>query len=84
MISRRNIRVKVMQSLYTLDSASADLKPGQAVNLLKTQIDQPHQLFVYLVYFITEVSLYAENDAFNKSSKHFHSHIYLTFNTNHL
>ena len=38
MISRRNIRVKVMQSLYVLDSINGDLKPGQAVNLLKKQI----------------------------------------------
>ena len=27
-----------MQSLYVLDSISGDLKPGQAVNLLKKQI----------------------------------------------
>ncbi len=70
MISRRNIRVKVMQSLYTLDSISNDVKPGQAVSLLRKQIDQSRQLFVYLVYFISEVARYAEKDALKKASKH--------------
>ena len=30
MLSRRNIRVKVMQTLYTLDSMSGGVKPGEA------------------------------------------------------
>lgn len=70
MISRRNIRVKVMQSLYTLDSISSEVKPGQGVSLLRKQIDQTRQLFVYLVYFISEVARYAEKDALKKASKH--------------
>lgn len=59
-----------MQSLYTLDSISNDVKPGQAVSLLRKQIDQSRQLFVYLVYFISEVARYAEKDALKKASKH--------------
>ena len=59
-----------MQSLYVLDSISGDLKPGQAVNLLKKQIDQSRQLFVYLIYFISEVARYAEKDDIKKASKH--------------
>ncbi|MBC7889241.1 MAG: transcription antitermination factor NusB [Ferruginibacter sp.] len=81
MISRRNIRVKVMQSLYTLDSFNNDLKPGQAVNLLKKQIDQSRQLFVYLVYFISEVARYAEKDALKKASKHLPTQNDLHINT---
>lgn len=81
MISRRNIRVKVMQSLYVLDSISGDLKPGQAVNLLKKQIDQSRQLFIYLIYFIIEVARYAEKDAIKKASKHLPSQSDLNINT---
>ena len=81
MISRRNIRVKVMQSLYVLDSISGDLKPGQAINLLKKQIDQSRQLFIYLIYFIIEVARYAEKDAIKKASKHLPSQSDLNINT---
>ncbi|MEO5892153.1 MAG: transcription antitermination factor NusB [Ferruginibacter sp.] len=81
MISRRNIRVKVMQTLYTLDSFSDDLKPGQAVSLLKKQVDQSRQLFIYLIYFISEVARYAEKDALKKASKHLPSQNDLNINT---
>lgn len=70
MISRRNIRVKVMQTLYVIDAKQQDLKPGEPVKLLQKQFDLTRQLFVYLVHFITEVARYAETDAHNKASKH--------------
>lgn len=70
MISRRNIRVKVMQTLYSIDSMSSDLKPGEAVTILTKKIEQSRQLFTYLVYFITEVARYAETDARIRASKH--------------
>lgn len=81
MISRRNIRVKVMQCLYTLESMSGDVKPGEALKLLRKQIDQSRQLFVYLVYFISEVARYAEKDALKKASKHLPSATDLNINT---
>ena len=70
MISRRNIRVKVMQTLYSIDSMSGDLKPGEAAVILTKKIEQSRQLFTYLVYFITEVARYAETDARIRASKH--------------
>ena len=70
-----------MQSLYVLDSISDELKPGQAVNLLKKQIDQSRQLFVYLIYFISEVARYAEKDAIKKASKHLPTQSDLNINT---
>ena len=70
-----------MQSLYVLDSINGDLKPGQAVNLLKKQIDQSRQLFIYLIYFIIEVARYAEKDAIKKASKHLPSQSDLNINT---
>lgn len=70
-----------MQSLYTLDSMSSELKPGQAVSLLKKQMEQSRYLFVYLVYFISEVARYAEKDALKKASKHLPSQNDLNINT---
>ena len=70
-----------MQTLYTLDSISDELKPGQAVSLLKKQIDQSRRLLVYLIYFISEVARYAEKDALKKASKHLPTHNDLNIST---
>jgi transcription antitermination protein NusB len=81
MISRRNIRVKVMQTLYSIDSVSGDTKPGEPVTILTKKIEQSRQLFTYLVYFITEVARYAETDALKKASKHLPTAADLSINT---
>src|ERR1700754_687787 len=70
MISRRNIRVKVMQTLYTLDAQEQSLKPGDPVRILQKHFDQSRQLLTYLIYFITEIARYAETDSRLRSSKH--------------
>ncbi len=81
MISRRNIRVKVMQTLYTIDSVSGDTKPGEPETILKTKIEQSRNLFSYLIYFVTEVARYSEVDALQKASKHLPSAHDLNINT---
>ena len=81
MISRRNIRIKVMQTLYTSDSISKEVNFTDANKLLKKQLDQSRQLFVYLVYFITEVARYSEKDALKKASKHLPTEQDLNINT---
>lgn len=80
MISRRNIRVKVMQTLYTLDSMNGEVKPGEAGNILTKKIEQSRELFTYLVYFITEVARFAETDSRQKASKHLPSSYDLNIN----
>jgi len=74
MISRRNIRVKVMQTLYTLDAQDQNLKPGDPVRILQKHFDQSRQLLTYLIYFITEVARYAETDSRLRGSKHLPSY----------
>jgi len=81
MISRRNIRVKVMQCLYTIESASPETTPVEALKLLRKQVTQTRQLFVYLVYFISEVAKYAEKDALKKAAKHLPTAEDLNINT---
>jgi N utilization substance protein B len=70
MISRRNIRVKVMQTLYTLATLEHEVKPGEPVKLLQKHFDDSKELLIYLIYFFTEVASYAETDAYNRASKH--------------
>ena len=70
-----------MQCLYTLESSNGEATPGEAIKLLRKQIDQSRQLFVYLVYFISEVARYAEKDALKKASKHLPSTNDLNINT---
>lgn len=81
MISRRNIRVKVMQTLYSLDLIDNEVKPGEAINILKKNFEHSRQLFTYLVYFITEVARYAETDALQKAHKHLPTEKDLNINT---
>ncbi len=80
MISRRNIRVKVMQTLYTLNTADGGQNNADPVKLLKKQLDGSGQLFIYLLYVLTEVARYAETDAARRASKNLPSHQDLNVN----
>jgi N utilization substance protein B len=81
MISRRNIRVKVMQTIYTVVSSDAGMKPGLPQSILRQHFDQTRSLFTYLTWFLTAVSRYAEADAHRKASKHLPSVKDLNVNT---
>jgi N utilization substance protein B len=77
MISRRNIRVKVMQTLYTVSTIETEVIPlptglasGEPQKILQQHFDETRSLFVYLTWFLTEVSRYAETDSHKKASKH--------------
>jgi len=70
MISRRNIRVKVMQTLYSIEAREHTQKPGEETRILQKHFDSTRQLFVYLIHFITEIARYAETDSRVRASKH--------------
>jgi transcription antitermination protein NusB len=84
MISRRNIRVKVMQTLYTMDTleneedGSRSLQPQK---ILQQHFDQTRAVLTYLVYFLTEIARYSEKDAHQRASKHLPSAEDLKVNT---
>jgi len=80
MISRRNIRVKVMQTLYTLNTVDGEQKTDP-VKLLQKQVDATRQLFIYLLYTLTEVARYAETDSVRRASKNLPSQQDLNVNT---
>ncbi len=82
MISRRIIRVKVMQTLYAIESQDNLISSSDAIKLLlQKQFDLSRQMFVYLTHFVTEVARYAETDARNRASKHLPSATDLQVNT---
>jgi len=70
MISRRNIRVKVMQTLYTIETLEDLLKPGEPQKILQQHFNQTRSILVYLTWFLTEVARYAETQAHKRASKH--------------
>lgn len=67
MISRRNIRVKVMQLLYALETMEGTRV--DPVKTLRQQLDASRDLFVFLVYSLTQIARYAEKDAAQRASK---------------
>jgi transcription antitermination protein NusB len=69
MITRRNIRVKIMQTLYSLE-AQENQKTADALKILQKHFDHSRQLLIYLIYFLTELARYAETDSLRRSSKH--------------
>lgn len=73
MISRRNIRVKVMQTLYTL----ATMEPGEqelnkkiGSNILNDKLARSLDLFTTAILYVTRVAQYAETDAMQRASKY--------------
>lgn len=81
MISRRNIRVKVMQTLYTLNTLENETNNGDAVRLLKKQIEASRHLFIYLLYVLSEVARYCETDSVRRANKNLPSEADLNVNT---
>lgn len=65
----------MMQTLYTVNSlennpgANSASQP-QPRKILETHFNQTRSLLVYLTWFLTEVSRYAESDAHQRASKH--------------
>ena len=59
-----------MQTLYNMVTLESDVKPGESQKILQNHFDQTRQLFVHLIYFLTEVCRYAEKDAHQRAGKH--------------
>ena len=86
MISRRNIRVKVMQTIYTVNTLEQEVVPnvsasGESQKILQQHLNQTRSLLIYLIYFLTELTRYAETDSHHRASKHLPSAEDLHVNT---
>lgn len=58
-----------MQTLYTLNTADGGQNDADPVKLLQKQLDASRQLFIYLLYVLTEAARYAETDAAKRATK---------------
>ncbi len=81
MLTRRIIRIKVMQTLYSIESMKKETRPGEPLQILTKNLENSQQLFTFLVYFILEVARYSEKDALQKSQKYLPSESDLKVNT---
>jgi N utilization substance protein B len=70
-----------MQTLYTCFTREGDITKEEAIRTLDKHIDQSRQLFVFLIYILTETARYAETDARQKASKHLPTAADLQINT---
>jgi N utilization substance protein B len=80
MISRRNIRVKVMQCIYAIEAENGSLSENNTVSILNKYLDNASELFTFSIFLITEVARYAETHAKNRASKHLPTHDDLNIN----
>ncbi|MDP4619832.1 MAG: transcription antitermination factor NusB [Sediminibacterium sp.] len=77
MMNRRNIRIKVMQVLYMVETETQGTQAG----LLQKEFDKTRNLFVFLVHLLHQVTLYAEVEAGQRASKNLPNASDLTVNT---
>jgi N utilization substance protein B len=69
MLSRRNIRIKVMQMLYTI-SRDKELNLEEATKRYQDSIQESYILYLYNLNYLVYISRYALKDAKRRSSKH--------------
>ena len=70
-----------MQTLYTLVTLGKESKNPEPQKLLQLHFDQVRSLFVYLIYFTTEVVRYAESYSHQRAGKHLPTSADLNVNT---
>lgn len=69
MLSRRSVRVKVMQLLYMLNRDES-LTQQQLIKMYNEGIWQTFELYIYELYLLLRVTQQAENDAITRAAKH--------------
>ena len=69
MLSRRSVRVKVMQVLYAL-AKDTELSKEEAKNLYWTFVDNTYDLFLYNLYVISKITDVSSEDLARRRSKH--------------
>jgi N utilization substance protein B len=68
MLSRRNVRVKVMQGLYTL-SQDKELSYAEAVKRYRQSVDAAFDLYLYNLLLLMQIADYARTIADKKAAK---------------
>ena len=80
MLSRRNLRVKVMQTLYAIEYNN-QTAPAEAARMLEKSIEKSYSLVIYNLALIVRVAAQISKEANVKSSKHLPTEKDLRFST---
>lgn len=59
-----------MQTLYSIESMNNETRVGEPLQILNKKMEHSQQLLTYLIYYIIEITRYAEKDAVKKAGKH--------------
>ena len=69
MLSRRSVRVKVMQLLYAFDR-DASLTKKDVIKSYEDNIDKSYELFLFCLYVIYHITKQSVRDGEKRKSKH--------------
>ncbi|MEZ4886173.1 MAG: transcription antitermination factor NusB [Chitinophagales bacterium] len=69
MLTRRSLRIKVLQAIYACQQNSSMSEQG-IQNLFQKSIDNVYRLFLYQVLMLTEIARYVTEDKNKRSRKH--------------
>lgn len=69
-----------MQTLYSIESMNNETRAGEPLQILNKKMEHSQQLITYLIYYIIEVTRYAEKDAHKRAGKHLPTHEDLNVN----
>lgn len=81
MLTRRDIRVKVMQTLYGAESFGEKINPEKTKRILIKNLDNAKGLPVFLLYFLIKICEYADKEAQKRAQKYLPTESDLSFNT---
>lgn len=80
MLSRRNLRVKVMQVIYSIEHNN-QLEPAEAVNVLQRNVEKAYRLLFYTGSLFVRIADYVKKESEVKTSKFLPSDEDLRFST---
>jgi len=69
MLSRRNIRIKVMQMLYSM-SRDPQLSFEEVLKRYRESIQTSYELYLFNMYHVIQITAYAKKDAARRKAKH--------------
>jgi transcription antitermination protein NusB len=81
MITRRNVRIKAMQSIYASMQTAPDNPIPFATKLVNESYDKTRDLFYFLTNSLVSLALYVEKDASFRANKHLPTQEDLSINT---
>lgn len=69
MLSRRAVRIKVMQVLYALHSVNSEPTTSQGVKMYRDMVERSFQLYIFNLLLLLRVAEYARQDEARRKSK---------------